>query len=108
MKKLLICLVVTPFTLMAENCPSLDQIKANIHLIKDAVAKEAGEVTVSDKHYALFRGPEGKVIDDFLKNEFDGYQIYRVAKKDGTHVCKYVVYDPKTHVRGSFLLNEVK
>lgn len=108
MKKFVLSLVLAPFSLSAVDCPNLTQIKANMPLIKDVFAGDTHEVTVSGKNYTLTRGPEGKVIDDFLNDEFDGYQIYRVAKKDGTPLCKYVVYDPKTHARGSFLLNDVK
>ena len=108
MKKLVLSLVFAPFTLMAAECPNLEQIKTHMPMIKDVFAKDTNKVTVSGKKYTLTRGPEGKVIDDFLNDEFDGYQIYRVAKKDGTPLCKYVVYDPKTHARGSFLLNDVK
>lgn len=108
MKKLVLSLVVAPFSLMAAECPNLDQIKAHMPLIKESFVKDSSEVTLSGKNYTLTRGPEGKVIDDFLNDSFDGYRIYRVEKKDGSQVCKYVVYDYRTHARGSFLLNEVK
>lgn len=108
MKKFVIGLTFAPLSLMAVECPTLTQIKAEILQIKGAFAKDTSEVKIAGKKHTLTRGPEGKVIDDFLDDSFDGYRIYRVEKKDGSPICKYVVYDHKTRARGSFLLNEVK
>ena len=108
MKKLVISLVFAPFSLMAADCLNLAQIKVNIPAIKKALNSNRGNVTIDGKVYTIDRGQEGKVIDDFLNDKFDGYQLYRVGKKDGTLLCKYVAYDHKTRVRGSFLLKSKK
>lgn len=109
MKTLLFSLITAaPFSLLATDCINLPQIKVNLPAIKEAFDKDRGIVMINGKTYAISRGKEGKVIDDFLNDKFDGYQIYRVEKKDGTLLCMYVVYDQKTHIRGSFLLKPTK
>ena len=109
MKKLILSVLVSlPFGVLQAECQNLDFIKEHLPEIKTAFQTDQDTLNIENKAYKLDYGPEGHVVKDFLNGNFEGYRIYRVEKKDGAQFCKYVVYDPETHVRGSFFLNAVK